>query len=221
MGATGLVGSELLPLLLESDRYARVIVLLRASIDMTHPKLEQRVVDFEALPVESPFYACDDLFITFGTTMAKAGTKSRFETIDLVWPLHVATKAREAGCKQLMLVSALGASSASSIFYSRTKGRLEDEVRKLRFASLHIFQPGVLLGKRQEPRPAEALAAFFFGLAEKVKPGIFGKYSGMHVDQLARAMLMAATCNHKGMHTHTWPSIAQLLTLHRLNDKTQ
>lgn len=177
---------------------------------MAHPKLHVEVVDFDHLPEAPGIYKCDDLFVAFGTTIANARTKERFQQVDLELPTIIAQRAHAAGCSQAMVISAIGADASSRIFYSRMKGLLEDNLRKLDFKAIHLFQPGVLLGHRQESRPGEAIAAFFSRLADRLKPGLFGKYSGMPVETLAAAMVAAAIADNSGVHVHTWRSIIQL-----------
>ena len=48
-GATGLIGSQLLPLLLASERYAKVIVVGRRAVPTLHPKLVQVVTELDKL----------------------------------------------------------------------------------------------------------------------------------------------------------------------------
>ena len=77
-GASGLVGGHVLQLLLADAAYARVITLARRHIDTRHPKLEQRVVDFETLDALSDLRPVDDVFCCLGTTIKTAGSQEAF-----------------------------------------------------------------------------------------------------------------------------------------------
>src|SRR5207244_13217920 len=61
-GASGLVGSRVLRLLLEDAAYARVTVLARRELPLSHKKLEQRVVSFDRLAQIADFPRVHDVF---------------------------------------------------------------------------------------------------------------------------------------------------------------
>lgn len=195
IGAGGLVGSQLLNLLLNSDEYSHVIALLRKPLAVEHPKLEQRIVDF-ALP-DSYAFRADDVFSCLGTTIAIAKTKENFKSIDYGIPLSVAQKAKEGGSTGFFLVSAMGADAGSGIFYSRVKGELDEAVKKLQFAKTGIFRPSMLLGQRKEFRFGELIG-------KKIMQGlrflIPDKYKGIQAEQVAKAMLHLAISGENGCH---------------------
>jgi uncharacterized protein YbjT (DUF2867 family) len=195
IGAGGLVGSQLLNLLLNSDEYSHVIALLRKPLAVEHPKLEQRIVDF-ALP-DSYAFSADDVFSCLGTTIAIAKTKENFKSIDYGIPLSVAQKAKEGGSTGFFLVSAMGADAGSGIFYSRVKGELDEAVKKLQFAKTGIFRPSMLLGQRKEFRFGELIG-------KKIMQGlrflIPDKYKGIQAEQVAKAMLHLAISGENGCH---------------------
>lgn len=195
IGAGGLVGSQLLNLLLNSDEYSHVIALLRKPLAVEHPKLEQRIVDF-ALP-DSYAFSADDVFSCLGTTIAIAKTKENFKSIDYGITLSVALKANEGGSTGFFLVSAMGADAGSGIFYSRVKGELDEAVKKLQFAKTGIFRPSMLLGQRKEFRFGELIG-------KKIMQGlrflIPDKYKGIQAEQVAKAMLHLAISGENGCH---------------------
>ncbi|HTP47619.1 MAG TPA: NAD(P)H-binding protein [Casimicrobiaceae bacterium] len=162
-GATGLVGDALLSLLLASEYYRSVHVLLRR----TRPgieasaKLEIRQIDFARLPETLP--AADDVFIALGTTIKSAGSEAAFRQVDFDFVVNIARAALAAGAKRLAVVSALGADPTSRIFYNRVKGEMETAVLQIGYESVVIAQPSLLLGDRaalgQPPRSGEIWAA--------------------------------------------------------------
>lgn len=163
VGATGLVGHALLPLLLESADYAQVHVLVRRAVPglRTHPKLATHTVDFGALPADLP--AADDVYIALGTTIKVAGSQAAFRKVDFDCVVDAARAARAAGARRLAVVSALGADPASRVFYNRVKGEMQDAVAQLGFESVVIAQPSLLVGDRealgQPTRAGEVWAA--------------------------------------------------------------
>ena len=128
-GATGLVGRELLPLLLDDGDIEEVVVLSRRSLATPHPKLQQGIVAFDqlknfVLPPVDDFYCC------LGTTMHDAGSREAFREVDLVYPVTIARMALAAGATRCFVVSAMGADRTSRVFYNRIKGELEEELMK-------------------------------------------------------------------------------------------
>jgi len=188
-GASGLTGKALLKRLIASHHYERVITLERrasASVSGNHVVLQ---VDFNALPTLPP---CDDAYCCLGTTITKAGSRVAFRNVDYAAVVNFAKGAREAGARQFLVVSALGASAASSIFYNRVKGEMEDAVAALGFNTVHVFQPALLMGDRTESRLVERLSIAAFKSITPLLVGGIRKYRPIHVDVVSRAMLTAA-----------------------------
>lgn len=172
-GATGLVGSELLSLLQGRD-YATVHVLVRRTsqhID-AGPRLKIHEVDFSRLPL---LPAVDDVFIALGTTIKVAGSKRAFRQVDFDFVVNVARIARAQGASRLGVVSAIGADSASRVFYNRVKGDMEMEIVRLGYDSVVIAQPSLLMGDRQAlgqpPRRGERWATRLLGPLAFLMPG--------------------------------------------------
>jgi uncharacterized protein YbjT (DUF2867 family) len=203
LGASGLVGNYLLFKLLHSDRYGRVVSLVRRPLHYSHPKLEERVVDFDRLTPDD--VRADDVFCCLGTTIRQAGSQEAFRKVDYEYPLAVGRLARETGASQYLLVSALGADAKSGIFYSRTKGELEEELKRLDFNGLHIFRPSLLLGKRKQFRLGEeagkVLNFLFTPFTYLIPP--LAKYRGVQAGKVATAMLEIAKQDVTGVHVYT------------------
>jgi len=166
-GATGLVGRALLPMLLASERYRSVHVLLRRTPpDMkASAKLTIHEVDFAGLPAAFP--TVDDVFIALGTTIKVAGSEAAFRQVDLDFVVNLARAAKAAGATRLAVVSALGADAKSRVFYSRVKGEMQVAIAQLGYESVVIAQPSLLLGDRvalgQPARSGEIWAARLLG----------------------------------------------------------
>lgn len=163
VGATGLIGRELQGLLIASERYAAVHVLLRRAVrDLpAQRKLVAHEVDFDALPATLP--ATDDVYIALGTTIKVAGSQAAFRKVDFDYVVNAARAARAAGAQRLAVVSALGADPNSRAFYNRVKGEMQAAVAALGFESVVIAQPSLLIGDRealgQPARSGEVWAA--------------------------------------------------------------
>jgi uncharacterized protein YbjT (DUF2867 family) len=192
-GATGLVGSELVKLLLERRHYNRITVLVRRRINVAHPRLEQLVVDFnelEKVPAEK--FEGADLFCTLGTTRKKAGSKAQFELVDYGYPMMLGRLAQRYGTERMLVVTAMGADEKSIFFYSQVKGRLERELKALSLKQLHFFRPSLIIGNRQEYRFGEQAAAKLARQLPFLFRGPLRKYKPNPAKQIAEAMLMTA-----------------------------
>ena len=155
VGATGLVGRNLVDVLLEDESFARVVVLARRPFEhAAHPRLEARVIDFEHLAEEK--LDVTDAFCALGTLMKIAGSKEAFRHVDFDYVLAFATAARRTG-ERIAVVSAHGADAKSSVFYNRVKGEMEAAVAALGFAASGFFRPSILEGTRAESRFAERI----------------------------------------------------------------
>jgi len=165
-GATGLIGRELLPLLVNSAHYREVHVLVRRPLMgvAAQPKLQLHTVDFTRL-LTLP--ALDDVFIALGTTIKVAGSEHAFRQVDFDFVAGTARAARAAGATRIAVVSALGADSASRVFYNRIKGDMQAAIAMLGFASVTFAQPSLLMGDRaalgQPERAGEVWATRLLG----------------------------------------------------------
>ncbi len=208
-GASGLVGGECLHLLLDSERYDKVIAFLRRPLEFAHPKLRQITVDFAHLP-RLPEFAGADVFSALGTTMKQAGSREAFRKVDFDASLAFATLAAECGASQFVLVSSISAGAASSTFYLRVKGELEDALRSLPFRSLHIFRPSFLAGDRLGSRPGERVGVAVAKALDFAFVGSLRKFSAVDVDVLAAAMLNVTLRAEPGVHIYEYEQILQL-----------
>lgn len=201
-GASGLVGSQLLPLLLASSRYSKVLVVGRRPVPIVHPKLEQRILDFERLEENAMQLIADDVYCCLGTTLRQAGSKSAFYRVDYLYVVTLAALTARNFAAQLLLVSAVGASPSSRIYYQRVKGEMEEAVRQLPFRAIHIFRPALLLGERDEQRPAERVTAMLLGMLSPLLIGPLRKYRAVPAAAVAQAMLQAAAGDDHGIRLH-------------------
>jgi uncharacterized protein YbjT (DUF2867 family) len=192
IGATGLTGEQCLMELLASPEYHKIIALTRTKLQTTNSHIQNIITDFKNLESLRPQLRADHVYCCMGTTIAKAGSQAAFRHVDYEIPLQVAEIARQNGATKFILITSLGSDPSSKIFYSRVKGELENALEKLNFESLLIFRPSILLGKRKEKRPGEAIGML---AAEKLSflfSGPLKKYRGTPVDTLAKVMVKLA-----------------------------
>jgi uncharacterized protein YbjT (DUF2867 family) len=194
LGATGLVGRECLRLLLDDPGVAHVVAVVRRPLagDLASPKLRSEVIDFDRLPEYGELFAVDQIFCALGTTIKQAGSQEAFRRVDLEFPLAAAQLGAERGVRHFLLVSAVGASAKSRIFYNRIKGELEDALRTLPFRSVTIVRPSLLVGERNEIRLGEQIGKRFGWLAP-------AKYKPVSATRVAEALVSAAREDQAGM----------------------
>jgi uncharacterized protein YbjT (DUF2867 family) len=199
-GTTGLIGSQLLDLLLQSSDYEKVIAISRKPLDKTHPKLSNLVCELNQLQNYVSELKADDVFCCLGTTMKNAKTKEAFRAVDYDAPLALAKIAKENGAKQYLIISALGANKDSSIFYNKVKGEVEEAIDQIGFESFHIFQPSLLTGPRKEQRTGEEAAQVFYKIFGFLIPK---KFASIESIKVARAMVALAKEEKKGRFVHS------------------
>ena len=190
IGGTGMVGTQLIKQLIVDKNYSEIVSLVRRPSSISHPKLSEKVIDFDQPEGWKAFVTGDVLFSTLGTTIAQAKTKDAQYKVDFTYQFNVAEIAAENGVPSYILISSAGADSKSRVFYTNMKGKLEDAVKALPFSVISIIQPGQLAGERTEKRTTEKIALYvMYGLN---KVGLFKRYKPIQGWQVAQAMIHAA-----------------------------
>ncbi|ACU64052.1 NAD(P)H-binding protein [Chitinophaga pinensis] len=175
IGATGATGKDLTNILLQNPAYTEVVIFVRRSAGISHPRLTEIMTDFDKLEDVADAIRGDVWFNCMGSTLKTAGSKEKQWHIDYEIPLKFAEIAKRNGVPKAVLVSAFGASPRSKIFYSNMKGKLEEDVSKLAFDQCVIFKPGMLLRKDTDRAGEHVFAAILkflnrIGLLRKHRP---------------------------------------------------
>lgn len=195
-GATGLVGRHVLDLALGDSRVGAVIAPTRRALPV-HPRLLAPIVDFDRLPEDAGWWRADAVVCALGTTIKVAGSQDAFRRVDFEYPLAIARLSHRHGTPAYVLNSAKGADPASRIFYSRTKGELEQALRGIGFDSLTFVRPGLIGGQREEHRSGERIAGVVLGALHPLLP------RGWRINpagRIARSLLEAALAARSGVH---------------------
>ena len=197
VGATGLVGREVLAALLADNSYTSIHSVGRRALDLQHPKLVQHVVDFKALPT---LPKVNDVFIALGTTIKVAGSQAAFRAVDFETVVAVARAARASGATKLGVVSAMGADFRSTVFYSRVKGEMEDALTQIGFDSLVIARPSMLAGHREAlGQPARMGERIALAVSTVLKPLIPANYRSIQARDVAHALITAVKAGRPGV----------------------
>ncbi|MFD2563826.1 nucleoside-diphosphate sugar epimerase [Aquimarina rubra] len=192
LGATGLTGGILLKTLLDDDRYATIKLFSRKTVGISHPKIEEHLINMLQLKTVATDFIADDVYCCIGTTNAKTPDKGLYRTIDYGIPVTAAQLCQQNGIKTFIVISALGANPKSRVFYNRTKGEMEEAVLELQITKTHILQPSLIGGKRNEKRAGEY---FFKQLMRVIDPLLIGslkKYRSINPETIVTAMIWLA-----------------------------
>ncbi|MBK8225930.1 MAG: NAD(P)H-binding protein [Flavobacteriales bacterium] len=204
-GGSGLVGRAVLEAAIQSEQIKKIIALLRRPIDLSSSKLEAW------LPAEGDLLTAlrpqpvDAVICCLGTTIRNAGgDQSKFIAVDKDLVLGLARWAREQGVPAFAVVSAIGADAESRVFYNRVKGEMEEGLKAMSFPELHIFQPSILKGPRNEKRLGERIG---IAVMSAIAPLLPDDYEPMAHDALAKALI---NCVGTPGGTHTYRAIRAL-----------
>ena len=192
VGATGLTGSLLLELLLEDAGYKTIKVLTRTPLTFKHPRIVNFTGDLLSLENFEKDFLADEVFCCIGTTAKKTPDKELYRKIDFGIPVKAAQLCKKNNIPGFVVVSSLGADAKNSIFYSRTKGEMEEAVLGIKLPYTYILRPSLIIGNRKEKRMAESLASSFFKITGPLLIGPLKKYAPNKATDIAKAMLAVA-----------------------------
>ncbi|CAI1010311.1 NAD(P)H-binding protein [Serratia proteamaculans] len=184
VGATGLVGGELLRLLQADPQVTAIVAPTRKPLQV-HPKLDNPVGDDLFALLTEQEQPVDIAFCCLGTTRREAGSDANFHYVDYTLVIESALTGRRLGAQHCLVVSALGASPRSTFLYNRTKGEMEQALREQNWPRLTLVRPSMLLGERSSPRWLERVSAPLF----KSLPG---KWRGVAAKDVAQTLLEQA-----------------------------
>lgn len=204
VGATGVVGRVIVNEILSGEYYDRIYILGRSSITKLpdDSRLEKIIIDFENIDFDMNILEDADVFASLGTTIKIAGSKENQRKIDVDYTVNF-SKLCEGKVRSFNVVSAIGANSNSKNFYNSLKGELEDKLKKMNLGVLRIFQPSLLISRRDDNRFLEEIFMKVAPIFQFVLKGKIKKYSPIEVSLLGKVLVRFATEN-KGKGTYTY-----------------
>lgn len=210
LGATGLIGSEIVKLLASDDYFTNIRVISRRPVNYNNSKISVIVLDFmNYLAFRDAINGSDVVFCAVGTTKKKVkGDMSEYRKVDYDIPVFAAKFCQETGCPSFLMVSSVGANSESSNFYLKFKGEAESAVIAAAVRSVAIFRPSILLGKRKEFRFFERIAQ---GIITPLKFLFPQKYKPVEAQMVAASMIAASRNLKPGFHIYHYPEIVKIL----------
>lgn len=203
VGATGLVGRELLNTLLRNDYYSKILLIGRRSPEVKDNRISELIVNFDKLDDVKAEISANDYFCCIGTTMDQAKTKEAFYRVDFSYPLEIAKMAKnDENFETFNVVSSYGASPQSGLFYNSVKGQMEEAMIELKLKTLHIYQPSLLLGYRPHFRLWEEMAKLASSILSFFIIGSRLRFWAIKGVQVADSMFYVATSKETGVHIH-------------------
>ncbi|HEX2922116.1 MAG TPA: NAD(P)H-binding protein [Bacteroidales bacterium] len=209
LGATGLIGSNLIKTLVNDDYYSKVRVISRRPIDYKNEKVEVIVIDFlDNAAFRTAINGSDTVFCAVGTTKKKVkGDMKEYRKVDYDIPVNAAKFCQDTHCKVFSLVSSIGADSKSKNFYLKMKGEVEDAIIAAGIRSVSVFRPSMLLGNRNEFRFFELIAqALLKPLSFLFPPN----YKAVNASDVAKAMVISSRMETPGFHIYKYKDIKTL-----------
>lgn len=211
-GGSGFVGARTLEALLDAPEVARVFAVTRRALGREHPRLANRIVQFDQLERQLAGLKCQVAFCCLGARIGErvgAGDEA-CRRVDLGYTLAFARAAKAAGATRFVVISAVGADVAAKTGYLRVKGELERQLAGLGFGSLDILQPGLVLGWPRETRVVDMLRRAVMPLLKPFLTGTRMVHRGMPVGTVAAAMVGTLRSGRRGAQRYTYAGICAL-----------
>ena len=199
-GATGLVGENLLDLLIRNDNYSKIKIFTRKKISNKNPKLELHIIDFTQINKYENLISGNDCFFCIGTTRKQTPNKIDYINTEYELPVKIAKIAKENNVESFIYVSSGGANKNSKNLYLQNKGRAEQEIVKSSFNFTAIIQPSLLLGNRNENRIGERIAQFIFKKLSFLFIGKLRPFKAIQAVNVAKAILKITENQYKDIY---------------------
>ena len=191
-GSSGLVGSNLVKIILQNEKYDHIKLFVRSETENKSKKLEIIKTDFNNLEKHKDSIVGDDCFFCIGTTRKNTPDKNEYIITEYNIPVEIGKIAKSNSVNNFIYVSSLGANPNASGLYLKNKGQAEQELINLNFPRLAIIRPSILLGNRKENRIGEKIGIFVMKLLSPLFLSKLKKYKPIKVENVAKAMVNIA-----------------------------
>ena len=194
LGASGITGSILLQKLLNDSDFEKIKLFSRKPTGFTNSKIEEHIVDLLHLENYKSVFTADVVFCCIGTTKAITPDQTEYRAIDYGIPVTAAILSKENNIPTFIVISALGVSPTSNIFYNRTKGEMEREVLAQKIDNTYILQPS-LIDYARKGRIAEQIGVYVMRVLNSFLIGSLQKYRSISPVHIAETMLQLTKKN--------------------------
>jgi len=205
-GATGLIGSSLLEILINDADCGKVHVVTRAPFSKINKKIESHVIDFSNPQSISKIVKNSQVvFAAIGTTQSKVKRDQEgYRKVDMEILINIAKACKTHNVENFSFVSSSGANEYAKGFYLKLKGQIEATVLSLDLPSTSVFRPSLLMGKRKEKRFGERIAQLVLPLFSPFMPSKYRPISAAHV---AKSMVNISKSSPSGFNVYHFEEI--------------
>jgi uncharacterized protein YbjT (DUF2867 family) len=212
IGATGLTGNHVVEILVKDHTYDIIRLLVRRPVQSKGFKTEIKLIDFSDYEsMRLGIEGSEVVFCAVGTTQKKVkGNKDEYRKVDYDIPIRAARVCKDAGCEKFIIVSSAGADPESRNFYLQLKGEVERDLKVSGVRSIHVMQPGMLLGKRNEKRMLEKSGQTLMKAFSRLMKGSLNKYRPIDSREVAAAMLACSKLDEPGFFIHQYEDMKKL-----------
>lgn len=207
IGATGLIGNALLHELIPSNQVEEIRIYVRRTIPGLPKKVKQIITDFQDLASLKESLVGEVIYCCVGTTRKKTPDLNDYRKIDFDINISMAKMAKENGFQTVHLISAIGASTSSRIFYSKLKGEIEEALQALCFTHCYIYQPSILIGARNESRPMEFITQKLSPVLDLFMRGPLKDYHSISAKNIAKSICRNLGNEKTGVHVQRYAEI--------------
>jgi uncharacterized protein YbjT (DUF2867 family) len=212
LGASGLIGGELVKLLCDDQRFSTIHLPVRRSLHINHAKVKEWITDFsDDRVLDQCIRESNIVFSALGTTMKQVkGDRKAYQKVDFDIPLAAAKLASTYNLESFLFVSSVGANASNdNNFYLKLKGVTEEAIAKLSIHAIHIMRPSLLIGQREEFRLGERISQAIFPAVSVLLGGKLRKYKSVKASSVAAAMIRLSQDARKGVYIHHYDEITQ------------
>ena len=209
-GASGLVGAQVLEALLATSEFSRVYAVTRRGLGRDHPRLANRIVQFDRLEEQLKGTQCHTAFCCLGTSLRTAGSEQALRQVQVGYVVAFARAARAAQAQRLIVLSCAGADQKSRRPEARFAAEAEQAMEALGFGSLDILQPGAIRGLHRGGGPAELARLALMPLLDLTRVGAREPLRSVAPRLIGAAMLGAARSGRRGVYRYTCAQIHAL-----------
>lgn len=203
VGATGFLGNRILQELGKKD--CLVTAFSRKNIKNLPKNATEKIINFDDLELVN-FPKIDHVYLALGCPLflhnlagfINKDLKNNLYLVDYKYQLTIAKKALEVGAKSISLISAIGSNSSSINYYLRTKGKLENEIKKLGFESINIFRPGHIVGNKD--RFDTVFADLMSAITDPFLLGPIKKFRSISIQDLPKAVVNLSSQEKSGIN---------------------
>lgn len=190
LGASGAVGTETLNTLIHSKKVQRLTLLGRTPIpNISSEFVHQHKINIhESNSYQAYLQGHNIAICTLGVGQPSKMSKEEFVKIDKTAVINFATACKNIGVEHFQLLSSVGTNPESGSFYLRMKGELIEELKKLNFERLSIFQPSMILTKTNRYGMGQAITLKVWPILKPILVGGLRKYRGVPVQILGQAI---------------------------------